>query len=77
MGTPDLARLDVLVGTWQYRMALADGFWRVWRDEDPEFRQRFVAELSWDRLSMRGAWETSSDGEKWEHDFDLDYVRSH
>jgi hypothetical protein len=38
-------------------------------------RRRFTAELSDDRRTMRAAWEESSDGTSWEHDFDLTYTR--
>lgn len=57
-----------------YRMRLADGVWRVWRDA-PGFNQRFVGTLSEDGGTIRGAWEMSADGSTWEHDFDLVYTR--
>lgn len=57
-----------------YRMTFADGAWRMWRDA-PGFRQRFSGRLGADAASIRGAWEKSTDGSTWEHDFDLLYTR--
>ena len=58
-----------------YRMSLADGHWKVWRD-DPGFFQRFVAELSEDRRTIDGHWESSPDGATWALDFDMTYRRT-
>jgi hypothetical protein len=59
-----------------YRMALEGTHWEIWR-ESPEFTQRFSAEIDPAGQVIRGRWEKSSDrGTTWEHDFNLDYVRS-
>ncbi|MCP2280638.1 hypothetical protein [Nocardia amikacinitolerans] len=57
-----------------YRSAFGGGYWRVWRDA-PGFSQRFTATLDETGTTLRGAWETSADGARWEHDFDLIYRR--
>jgi hypothetical protein len=58
-----------------YRMSLADGTWRIWRDT-PEFSQRFDAEISTDRTEIDGSWRKSADrGTTWEHDFRVRYTR--
>lgn len=42
---------------------------------DPDFHQRFIAELETDQI--RGRWEASEDqGETWRKDFDLTYQRA-
>lgn len=58
-----------------YRMTLADGVWRQWR-EDPGFHQRFTGHLAEDGNTITGVWERSADGETWEKDFDLAYRRT-
>lgn len=58
-----------------YRMSLTGDTWRVWR-EAPGFSQRFTGTLNEDGSIIRGAWELSSDGSEWEHDFDLAYTRT-
>ena len=58
-----------------YRMSLADGTWRIWRD-NPEFSQRFEAEVSAGQSEIDGSWEKSADGgTTWEHDFTIRYTR--
>lgn len=57
-----------------YQMSLDGGLWKLWR-EAPGFFQRFTATLSADGGTMTGAWEKSSDGVTWEHDFDLTYMK--
>ena len=57
-----------------YRTTLAGRVWRVWRDA-PGFAQRFTAPLAEDGATIRGAWEMSSDGSTWKHDFDLIYTK--
>ncbi|MFI5613769.1 hypothetical protein [Amycolatopsis sp. NPDC051903] len=43
--------------------------------EDPDFHQRFVADVEADRI--RGRWEMSEDqGKSWRKDFDLTFVRA-
>jgi hypothetical protein len=59
-----------------YRMTLEGTHWEIWR-ESPEFAQRFSAEIDPDGQVIRGQWSKSLDGgATWEHDFNLDYVRS-
>jgi hypothetical protein len=59
-----------------YRMSLAGAEWHMWR-ETPQFTQRFSAQIDPDGRVIRGRWEKSSDqGTTWEHDFNLDYVRT-
>jgi ketosteroid isomerase-like protein len=57
-----------------YGMSLRDGEWRLWR-EHPGFSQRFTGRFSADGATIAGAWEASSDGSTFEHDFDLAYTR--
>lgn len=57
-----------------YRTSLEDGVWRLWRDA-PGFDQRYFGTLSDDGATIAGAWETRTEGESWEHDFDLTYTR--
>jgi hypothetical protein len=55
-------------------MSFDHGAWKMWRDA-PGFSQRFSATFSPDGNRIGGAWEKSSDGQHWEHDFDLTYTR--
>jgi hypothetical protein len=57
-----------------YRGSLSEGTWRLWRDA-PGFSQRFTGQVAEDGGGISGAWESSSDGVTWEHDFDLTYTR--
>lgn len=57
-----------------YEMSLSKEAWKLWR-EAPEFSQRFIGRFSEDGNAMVGAWERSSDGTNWEHDFDLTYTK--
>ena len=57
-----------------YQMSLGDGTWKKWRDF-PGFSQRFIGVFSEDGKTIHARWEKSSDGSKWEHDFDLTYTR--
>jgi hypothetical protein len=57
-----------------YQMGLAGGVWRLERLE-PGFSQRFAGTFDDSGTSIVGAWELSSDGTEWEHDFDLTYTR--
>ena len=63
-----------------YKMSFGDGVWKLWRDEPDfsplNFYQRFTGTISDDGKTITGAWETSSDGKVWEHDFDLTYTRT-
>ena len=57
-----------------YRMTLADGQWRMWRDA-PGFNQRFVGTLTADGNAWDARWEKSGDGVDWTLDFELRYTR--
>lgn len=62
-----------------YAMTFSQGVWTLRRgasDFTPlDFWQRFKASFSKDGNTIRGAWETSEDGKRWEHDFDLTYTK--
>lgn len=58
-----------------YQMTLQDGIWELWRNA-PGFSQRFRGTFNEDGDTIKGHWESSKDGETWEHDFDLAYTRN-
>ena len=56
-----------------FQMTSERGQWKLAR-EDPDFYQRFVADVEADRIS--GRWEMSEDqGRNWRTDFDLTFQR--
>ena len=56
-----------------FDMSFADGEWTLVR-EDPDFHQRFIANVEADRIV--GRWEASEDfGTTWRKDFDLIFER--
>ncbi len=57
-----------------YRMSVANGVWKMWRDA-PGFNQRFIGKISGDGKAIAGQWEMSPDGTNWEVDFDLTYTK--
>jgi len=57
-----------------YQMSLDDGVWKVWR-EAPRFWQRYTGVFADDGNTIKGAWEGSTDGSHWKHDFDLTYTK--
>ncbi|MPZ82955.1 MAG: hypothetical protein GEV28_22190 [Actinophytocola sp.] len=57
-----------------YRMSVADGVWRQWRDA-PGFAQRFTGTFADGGDTINAAWEKCFDGTTWEHDFDMTYRR--
>jgi len=63
-----------------YKMSVEDGVWKLWRDEPDfspfDFSQRFTGTFSADGATIAGRWEICHDGTRWEHDFDLTYLRS-
>jgi hypothetical protein len=57
-----------------FAMTFDGGHWTMTR-EDPDFHQRFIADVEKDRI--RGRWEASEDqGETWRKDFDLTFERA-
>ena len=62
-----------------YAMAFDGSVWTLLRnapDFTPlDFSQRFTGRFSDDGNTIRGTWETSSDGSTWVRDFDLTYSR--
>jgi hypothetical protein len=63
-----------------YKMSVEDGVWKLWRDEPDfstlDFSQRFTGTFGPDGKAIAGSWEICCDGETWEHDFDLTYIRA-
>lgn len=56
-----------------FAMTFDGGHWTLSR-EDPDFHQRFIADVEQDRIA--GRWEASDDqGRTWRKDFDLLYER--
>ena len=62
-----------------YRMSFEDGLWTLLReapDFSPlDFTQRYAGTFSDDGNTIRGAWETSTNGH-WQKDFDVSYFRT-
>jgi len=62
-----------------YEMRLGHGVWELTRDSADfsplPFPQRFAAAVSADGDTIRGAWQKSTDGASWQHDFALTYRR--
>lgn len=62
-----------------YRMTFANGDWTLLRDSPAftplDFWQRYRGRFSRDGKVINGAWETSADGSRWEHDFNLTYTK--
>ena len=58
-----------------YEVGFEDGVLRLWRDDEPEFAQRYSGRLSADGATIDGAWEGCEDGTTWRHDFDLSYSK--
>jgi hypothetical protein len=62
-----------------------DSTWRIWRapgedwngPDGPGFNQRFIGEISADGRTIEARWErgTGPDGDAWELDFPMTYVR--
>ena len=56
-----------------FNMTFTGDTWTMSR-EDPDFHQRFIAELAGDRIDAR--WEASDDaGQTWRKDFDVEFRR--
>ncbi len=62
-----------------YAMTFRDGVWKLLRDKPDfspiDFSQRFTGTFRDDGNAIVGQWEISHDGLRWEHDFDLTYLR--
>lgn len=62
-----------------YEMSFGDGVWKLSRtaaDFSPlDFAQRYTGAVSDDGRAIRGTWELSTDGSRWEHDFELSYTK--
>ena len=60
-------------------MKFSDGVWTLLRDSPDfsplDFSQRFEGTFSDDGNTIKGRWESASDGSNWEHDFDLKYTK--
>jgi len=57
-----------------YEMYFEGGEWKIWRNA-PGFYQRFAGKLDKGRKTIKARGENSTDGEKWNHDFDVTYTR--
>src|SRR5258706_11597965 len=57
-----------------YQMSLGGSEWKLWRNS-PEFSQRFTGTFSDDGNTIAARWEKSTDGVRWEHDFNLTYTK--
>lgn len=57
-----------------YGMSFSEGRWKMWR-EAPGFWQRYEGIVSKDGKTITAHWEKSSDGSRWEHDFDVTYTK--
>lgn len=58
-----------------YEMSFGGGVWTQWRSA-PGFSQRFTGTVGDGGDTIAAQWEKSSDGVRWEHDFDLTYTRA-
>lgn len=57
-----------------YEMSFSENTWKIWRTS-PNFSQHYEGEVSSDGNTITARWEKSSDGIKWEHDFNVTYTR--
>ncbi len=57
-----------------YQMSFSDSVWKMWR-EAPGFWQRFEGKISKNGQIITAHWEKSSDGTRWEHDFNVTYTK--
>lgn len=57
-----------------YEMSFSESVWKIWR-ESPGFWQRYEGKLSNNGNTITAHGEKSSDGTKWEHDFNITYTR--
>jgi hypothetical protein len=63
-----------------YEMSFAEGVWKLWRTEADfsplDFSQRYTGTFTDDGRTIRGNWESSSEGSTWAHDFELIYTKT-
>ena len=57
-----------------YEMSLDGTVWKLWR-KAPGTSERFTGDFNDDGSVMTGRWESSPDGQRWELDVDLTYIR--
>lgn len=57
-----------------YEVSLDDGVWRMWREADDPFPQRFIGNFEDRGNTIRGRWEKAPEGD-WEIDFNFTYRR--
>ena len=57
-----------------YEMDLTRDSWQLWRN-NPEFSQRFKADIRADGNLIEGRWEKRESNGVWEHDFNVTYTR--
>jgi hypothetical protein len=57
-----------------YQMDLSGREWRLWRDQ-PEFSQRFTAEISADGTRIDATWEIAEGPDDWQPDIAMTYVK--
>ncbi len=57
-----------------YEMSFSERVWKMWM-ESPGFWQRYEGTVSTNGNTITAHWEKSSDGTKWEHDFNITYTR--
>ena len=58
-----------------YEVTLENGEWKMWRDSDDPFPQRFSGTFEDGGNTISGRWEKREDGE-WAVDFELTYRRT-
>ncbi len=62
-----------------YAMGFGNGTWTLVRDAPDftplSFSQRFIGTFTENARTIDGAWETSSDGAHWTHDFNVTYTK--
>jgi|SRR5579859_181187 len=57
-----------------YEMSFSEGVWKMWRNA-PGFCQRYEGTVSKEGKTIAAHWEKSVDGTRWEHDFDITYMK--
>ena len=63
-----------------YEVTFDGRVWTLTRDKPDfsplDFKQRYTATFDDDGDAIRGTWEICFEGDKWEKDFDLNYIRT-